>query len=157
MAFFGKSKDKNSAPRALPAGLQPGQIFPVNWARTPNKKFPRLVDLDPEESGLDGREGIYVVWHTGVRPEWVYIGKTQNMAAAMHALAYNKEVMHYEKAGGLFVTWTLIDKMYHDGILTFLSAKLQPVVDNADIPSAETVSPIAVIPPGLAPTPAKEA
>ena len=154
MAFFGKSKDKTPTSKRLPAGLPPGQIFAVNWAKTERGKFPRLADLDPEESGLTGAEGIYVVWHTGVRPEWVYIGKTKDMAAAMHGLARNEDVMYYDKYGGLYVTWTLIGESYQDGILAFLNTKLKPVVDSPDVPEAETVAPISVIPPGMnAPSP----
>ena len=149
MAFFGKSKNKDGKSKGPAPAIPPGQVLTLNWTKTPGGKFIRLIDLDPEETGLSGQGGIYVVWHAGIRPEWVYLGKTKDMGGAMHALARNQDVMRYDLLGGLYVTWVIIDEEYWDGALLFLNQKLNPVEDCPDVPTGDDVAPILVTPPGF--------
>jgi len=148
MGLFGKSKKPKSGPP-----VQPGQVLSPHWGTRPNGKFFRLTNLDPEEIGLTGRGGIYVLWHGGVRPAWVYLGQADDLAAAMHNIAGNKSVMQYDNRGGLFVTWSFAREDVRDGILLFLKNKLQPEVDNPDVPSEPDpengLMPIPTVPPGM--------
>ena len=68
MALFGKSKKKTVIP------VVPND---VSWIRSPRNQFYNFLNLDPEEMGLKKASGVYVIWHGGMRPEWIYIGLTK--------------------------------------------------------------------------------
>lgn len=121
--------------------------FDPAWARSPRGLFYRLVHLDPEAEGLSGIGGVLVVWHDGVRPEWVYVSAATDLAAAIHALADNADVMSYEVNGGLFVTWALLRSEHRDGAVAYLADRLRPAVRANGHPSA-SVPVIAITPPG---------
>jgi hypothetical protein len=116
------------------------------WAVDRRGKFHRLVHLDPEAEGLTGASGVFVVWHGGVRPRWVYVGRAQDLAGAFHRLGRDADVMDYEVNGGLFVTWSLIRTDYQDGVVRYLSDALSPAVENPDRPGT-AVRPVPVSPP----------
>jgi len=86
MAFFRKSKD------AEYDALAAGPAMDPHWAEHEEGGFLRFTDLDPEEMGLSGASGVYVLWHGGFRPEWVYVGHDKNLASAMHRAAGNKDI-----------------------------------------------------------------
>lgn len=148
MDFFGGSKKKKTT-----SSVPPGHVIAPQWAVKPNGKFHRLVDLDPEELKLTGQGGVYVVWHGGVRPAWVYVGSAPDLASAMHSLARNDDLMHYDLHGGLFVSWAFLHEDIWNGVLLFLKMKLNPTEDNPDVPTEpnpETgLVPVAVVPPGM--------
>ena len=82
----------------------------------------------------------------GVRPEWVYIGKSDDLAATFRELAGNKDIRKYDLRGGLFVSWALIREEYRNGALRFLNDSMKPLVPSPDIPGGD-VTPIPVIGP----------
>lgn len=122
-------------------------ILDPNWARSKRGRFHRFVNLDPEEEGLAGVSGVYVIWHAGIRPGWVYMGKSDDLAAAFHELGDNQEILGYEVNGGLFVSWSLVRPKHQDGVLRYLETALHPLVTNPDGPG-EDVTPIPVYAPG---------
>ena len=121
--------------------------FNPNWARSPRGLFFRLIHLDPEEEGLSGVGGIFVVWHAGVRPRWVYVSATDDLAAAIHRLADDADVMSYEVNGGLFVSWALVRPEYRSGAVAYLTGRLRPAI-GSDVHPATGIPIIAIIPPG---------
>jgi len=127
------------------------QMMDPKWVKGPNGRFHRFIHLDPEESGLSGVSGIFVIWHGGIRPEWVYVAKAKDLAAAMHEAAGDEEIMHYELFGGLFIAWSPILPEYQDGVLRFLTEGMRPAVEN---PAAKGLkaAPVPVFPPTHQPT-----
>jgi len=117
-----------------------------NWARTPKGRFNNLITFDPAQAGLDGLSGVFVVWHGGVKPHWVYVGRSDNLASAIDSILDNEDVLSYHRRGGLFVTWSTINKGYQDGVVRYLNQTMKPNVENTDID--ETVKPVAVTVPG---------
>lgn len=117
------------------------------WAKSPAGNFHRFVHLDPEKCGLSGVSGVYVIWHGGVLPGWVYLGKSHNLARAFHLLADNQDIMSYEVNGGLFVTWALIAGECQDGVVKHLNEVMKPKVGNRKVPG-DNVVPIPVLAPG---------
>jgi hypothetical protein len=117
-----------------------------NWARTKTGHYHRLVNLDPEACGLAKASGVYVVWHTGHRPGWVFIDRNDDLAQVFHQLADNEEVMHYDLHGGIFVTWALIKKEFQDGVVRHLNDTLAPKIKNSDAALAKA-TPVPVRPP----------
>jgi hypothetical protein len=124
--------------------------YDPKWARTPAGKFFRLPHVDPEAEGLDGISGVFVVWHAGVSPDWVYIGHSRDLAAAMHAVAGDPDVMLFEINGGLFCTWARIHADHCHGVAAHLIATLRPRVPSASALPPDVV-PIPVLAPGQDP------
>ena len=149
MDFFGKSK-KTDGPQQLSEPVDPG------WYRTAKGGFPELFSLEPEEVGLTGKGGVFLIWHGGVRPEWVYVGHSPDMAQALFDIGKNKEVTDYDSRGGLFVTWAFILEEYRDGVVRFLQENLPTVVISANTYNDETVM-VPVFSPGKEPKPATAA
>ena len=137
MALFGSGKKKDP---------QISSVQDPGWVKSPSGRVHRFIVLDPEKAGLSGIGGIYVIWHGGARPEWVYIGKSNDLAATFQELAGNEDILEYNVRGGLFVSWALIREEFRDGALRFLNDSMKPVVPNPDMPG-EDVTPIPVIGP----------
>jgi hypothetical protein len=141
MALFGKSKKKTIIP------VVPNNVF---WIRSPKNKFYNFLNLEPEEVGLKRVSGVYVIWHGGLRPEWIYIGQTDDLAQAFENLRGNDEVMEFQGHGSLFVTWSEIRQEFQAGVVQYLNNILKPIVANPKPPDKDE-TPIAVYPPGLEP------
>lgn len=129
------------------ADSEAGDCIDPRWARNRQGKFFRFVHLDPEAEGLAGTGGVFVVWHGGVQPAWVYVGATSDLAVALHELSGNAEIMDYERRGGLFLTWAAIRGDCRDGIVSYLSRTLRPRVAST-APMAADVVPLPVLLPG---------
>lgn len=137
MALFGLGSKKDP---------QISSVQDPGWVRSPGGRFHRFIVLDAEKEGLSGIGGIYAIWHGGVRPEWVYIGKSNDLAATFQELAGNGDIRNYNVRGGLFVSWALIREEFRNGVLYFLNDSMKPLVPNPDIPG-KGVTPIPVIGP----------
>lgn len=140
MGIFSGSKPR----RALGPPSDPG------WARNPKGLFYKFALFEPEKAGLSGVGGVFVIWHSGVKPRWVYVGQSDNLAGALDALLDNDEVMDYNKHGGLYVTWSPIKPEFRDGVCRYLLEIMAPLVENpASID--EDIEPIPVLVPGAKP------
>lgn len=142
MALFGKSKDTPS--QAISEPVDPG------WYRNAKGKFPDLFTLDPEEAGLSAKGGVFLIWHGGIKPEWVYVGHAPDMASALLDIGRNKDVTYYENRGGLFVTWSFVLEEYRDGVVKFLQENLPTLVESANT-YPENTQPVPVFSPGREP------
>lgn len=121
--------------------------YDPQWARTATGKFHRLPHLDPEAEQLASTSGVFVIWHAGVRPAWVYVDHSSNLAQALHAAAADETIMSYEANGGLYVTWARIPADHHEGVTAHLTATLRPrVPPRAALP--DDAFPIPVLAPG---------
>ena len=141
MGLFGGSKAPTIASSA--------PIDP-KWVRSPAGGFYQLLDFDPDAAGIRGVGGVFVIWHGGIRPEWVYAGESPNIARALDALIDNPEITQYKTHGGLFVTWSLVKEEFRRGVLLHLTRALKPLIPNPRAPTEETehTKPIAVLVPG---------
>jgi hypothetical protein len=140
LGIFGKSKKK-----APPSG--PPQD--VAWIRSPKKRFYKFLNLEPEEMGISDMSAIYVLWHQGIRPQWVYVGWTDNLERAFVELRRDPEITDYDRNGGLYVTWSMIKPEFQPGVVKYLNQVMNPVVINPDMPG-EDEEPIPVLLPGAA-------
>lgn len=123
-------------------------VLDIPWSKNKGGKFRRLPFLEIKQEHLDGIEGIYIVWHGGAKPGWVYVGMTDDLAMDLHDVKQNKDIMSLDVRGGLFVTWQTFPASQAKGIFAFLSDVLQPEVRNPDAESYRNVTPIKIIPPG---------
>lgn len=117
------------------------------WGRDAKGRFPKLLMMDPEELGLSGRSGVLVLWHKGMKPAWVYVGKSNDLAQAFHDLGNNDEIAHQDIHGGLFASWSFVRDEHQDGVVRYLINVMDPKIDNPNPPS-DKAHPIPVRVPG---------
>lgn len=116
------------------------------WARNAARRFHRLVKLDADAAGLAGRGGVYVAWHAGVQPRWVYVGRAPNLARALRDLFHNADVMAFEARGGVFVSWSFVSEEFQDGVVLYLTETLDPLAANPRV-RRKGITPVPVQPP----------
>ena len=124
MGWFGgkKKEDEKEEPEFLP-----GPARDIKWVKTSLGTFHQFTSIDVDEVGLRGRSGVYVLWHGGVRPAWVQVGSSDDLAATFRSLVHEKDIMQYDVRGRLFVTWSFVKKEWHGGVVKFLEKALQPL------------------------------
>ena len=82
------------------------KLIDPKWVRYPKGTFYQLLQLDTDEASLNGVSGVYLVWHRGIKPAWVYAGESLNLARAINDVADNEDVTQYEVNGNLYVSWS---------------------------------------------------
>ncbi len=108
----------------------------------------KYLNLDPKAVELSGKTGVFVIWLGGHFPEWLFIGRTYNLAGTLTELQRDPEILQYDKEGGLFVTWSEIKPEFQDGVVQYLNQVIPPTIPNPMSPE-EDEPPIAVFPPGV--------
>ncbi len=126
-----------------PGSEYTGPPIDVEWARNKRGKFHRLTHLDTMSEGLRGLSGVYVIWHSGVKPGWVYVGRADNLASALDAAQDDDDIDQYEINGGLYVTWYPIVDQHQNGVVKFLHDTMKPKVSNPQVSSIKD-GPISV-------------
>jgi len=116
-----------------------------HWAKTPNGKFHRLLFLDPVVQGLGGVAGVFVAWHAGLHPRWLYVAASKDLGSDIDTLLDNEEVMAFDNRGGVFVTWALIRPKYQGGVVRYLIDVMKPEIEGPRPPKSD---PIPVLLPG---------
>jgi len=139
MGLFGKSKKKP---------MPPGPPMDVFWVRSEKGFFYNFLNLEPEEHGLDGASGVFVIWLGGHWPEWLYIGRTDDLADTFDELQRDPKLLEYDREGRLFVTWSEIKPEFQAGVVQYLNQVIPPSIVNPNPPD-EDEPPIAVFPPGV--------
>jgi len=103
------------------------------WQRDAANKFHRLLLMKPGKPNLAGRSGVFVLFHKGVQPGWVYAGATSDLAAAVERLQDHREISGLERRGGLFITWSYVKAEKRDGVVAFLRTRMKPEVSDPDL------------------------
>lgn len=137
LGFFKKDK---------PGSAYTGPPIEVDWVRNSRGKFHRLLHLDTTSEGLKGLSGVFVIWHSGVKPGWVYVGRASSLASALDTAQEDEDINEYEINGGLYVTWSSIVEQHQNGVVKFLNNSMKPKVDNPQVSSIKD-GPISVVVP----------
>lgn len=138
MGLFGKGDDTKLERITEPVD--------PNWVRTSEGAFLPFLSIEPDEIGLKGVGGVYLIWHGGVRPEWVYVDHSKDMASAFDDASNNDDITYYEKNGGLFVAWALVREPYRAGVVKYIEDSFKTLVPNPGGFTDKTV-PVPVTPP----------
>ena len=117
--------------------------FDPQWQAS-SRGYYRLLTVGKEGPDLTDIGGVYVIWHRGERPAWVYVGHSNNLGETFEELQDNKDIMDYHRHGGLYVTWSQVLEPYRDGVVRFLVETLQPVAGNGEFRSKANVIPVLV-------------
>ncbi len=140
MALFGRKKVKQGP---LPEPINP------KWKHGEGGRFPKFLDLDPDAAGLKGVSGVFAIWHTGLKPEWVYIGASDDLAASFFKFGSDKEILQFQGRGHIYCSWWFLLPKFQPGAVCYLSLALKPVIKNPDCPDRNYVELIPVLPPGM--------
>lgn len=136
--FFGGKKD--SAAKS--------DILDVAWSKNPSGKFRRLPFIELAKENISGVQAIFVLWHGGVKPGWVYVGLGDDLAMDLTDARQNAAIMEYDMRGGLYVTWQVFPKNLAPGVFAFLTDVLQPEIRNPEADMYKNKTPVKVLPPG---------
>lgn len=140
MGLFGRKK-------SAPAKGYDGPPIDPDWARNRNGKYFRLIRFDPVVEGLRGIGGVFVIWHSGVKPRWVYVAMTNDLAPDMEAAMDRDDIMEYDINGGLFITWSPIKPEFRPGVFRYLHENMDTLVPNPEAKGVKA-DPIRVLQPG---------
>lgn len=115
--------------------------------------YPRLTELEPASEGLFEKGGIFAAWHLGVRPQWLKVGASQNLAGTFNALSEHNDIVAYDRNRGVFITWAFPSPDLWQSQVRFLVDRLEPGLQNlvfsAELNLAEdTTSEECPLPPG---------
>ena len=131
------------------AGKDPA---PPMWLPV-DRPYPRLMGLHPEPCGLLGREGLYAVWHLGVRPQWLRVGAAANLGAALPQLAQMSWVAAHKDNHGVFVAWAFAPENQIAGLVRYLGETLSPAYQREPFAGDRALDPTVLsiacpLPPG---------
>ena len=107
--------------------------------------YPSLFDLAGHRAALEGKAGVYAVWHLGVRPQWLRAGGTANLLDSLRTAAAAPQIAAYRGNGGVFVAWTFAEAARLPGIVLHLQARLAPALQYLTFPG-ETLADMAGTP-----------
>lgn len=114
---------------------------PVTWQPS-GAPYPRLLGFNA--TMLDGKSGLYTIWHLGVRPQWLRAGFAVNLGAAVRQLVETKWVKTHEANAGIFLAWAFVTPVQGMGLARDLTERLKPAFQ------AEPFSPDATLDEGVA-------
>jgi hypothetical protein len=121
----------------------------IPWERDEYGHYRRLLNVRPDEEGLPGEGGVYVLWHWGVKPEWIHVSATDDLGSAIQLARDSESVLTYEPHGGVFVTWAFFKPEFREGVANYLRAEMTPKLEEA-LPfdsMDEQAKPVPVQPP----------
>lgn len=137
--LFGGDKKKDSSDN---------DIIEVTWSKNAAGKFRRLPFVELTKENISGVKAVYVIWHGGVRPGWVYVGLAEDLAMDITDAKQSREIMAYDMRGGVFITWQTFPDKQAPGVFAFLSEVLQPEVRNPEVDMYANKQHVKVLPPG---------
>lgn len=112
----------------------------VTW-QPERGRYPRLLSFDPE--ALAGRAGLYVLWHLGVRPQWVRVGFCVDLGAGTARLAAAPEIAVFSVHDGPFLSWALCPAESAPGFVNFLARRLNPAAQDVVLECDLAADPVA--------------
>ena len=86
--------------------------------------YPRLLGFDAVT--LDGKSGLYAVWHLGVRPQWLRAGLTVDLGAAVRQLVETPWIKTHQANAGIFLAWAFVAPAQGPGFARDLVVRLKP-------------------------------
>lgn len=106
--------------------------------------YPRLTTLDESAlSDLVGKGGVFVLWHRGVRPQWLYVGAADDLAVALKASREDGDVKLYDLNEGVYVAWALVPVEGRSGVVAGLRAALSPAIGISPLNALGVIDPEA--------------
>ncbi|MEK9673373.1 MAG: hypothetical protein VW268_12880 [Rhodospirillaceae bacterium] len=103
-----------------------GKPVDPKWERNDQGKFSQLMKHDPRARRFEGKIGVYVIWRSGVRPGWVWVATSRNLARDVQWCKENEDIVFFERFGGLFMSWAFIRPDFQAGTARYLAMVAKP-------------------------------
>lgn len=111
--------------------------------------FPRLISIDEAvHKSLKGKSGLLVLWHRGVRPQWIFAGCAADLSAILAAAQDDDDVGLYDLNDGVYAAWALLPVAQCPGAVAYLRGVLEPALTETPLaafgPVADGAKPVEV-------------
>jgi hypothetical protein len=113
--------------------------------RPASGSYPRLMHFESRE--LAGSAGLYLLWHLGVRPQWLRAGYSADLGAAVRLFAATPEIVNFALHDGPFLSWSLCAPEGASGLVNFLVERLKPVLQHQALACDLAIDPAAAAVP----------
>ncbi|NKB45543.1 MAG: hypothetical protein GKS03_14825 [Alphaproteobacteria bacterium] len=102
--------------------------------------FPRLMLLELEEiDALKDTGGLFALWHRGVRPQWIYVGHTVDLATTIIAAQSDADIGLYNLNDGVYMTWAFCPEGERAGAVLYLRQALSPAIAGSLLGSVDHI------------------
>lgn len=114
--------------------------------------YPLLLEMTDEDLlPVVEKSGVFVLWHRGVRPQWIFCGFSSDLTVALTAARGEADIQKYALNEGVYAAWALVPLEDCAGVTVHLRQHLQPAIQAgplADLgPLPSDVSPIEFFAP----------
>lgn len=130
------------------SGSEPSRL---SW-QPHGQPYPRLSGFDAAAAGLADAPGLCVIWHLGVRPQWLKVAASRNLAATIAAAATAAPIVAFQPNGGLYLAWVCCAAPRAAAIAAHLVGALSPRWRACDLPGELPPAAVAEsfpLPPGV--------
>ena len=104
--------------------------------------FPRLMLLEQQVlDEIKDTGGLFALWHRGVRPQWIYVGHTDDLTATIAEAQTDSDIALYDLNDGVYVTWALCPPEARAGAVLSLRQVLGPAIDRSLLDVAGHIPP----------------
>lgn len=115
--------------------------------------YPSLFALGDHAAALKNKGGIFVLWHLGVRPQWLRVGAGADLALCLKTAAEDLNDSPFRGNGGLYAAWVFMAPARWPGIVAHLRVRLKPVMQDTPLTGEAAWSDVPVpvvfpLPPG---------
>lgn len=92
--------------------------------------YPRLILMDADVlKGLQKTGGVFALWHTGIRPQWIGVAGADDLGQAFEALQADPDILLYDQNDGVFVAWAECAVENRSRVVAYLMSVLEPAIE----------------------------
>jgi len=103
--------------------------------------FPKLMLMEDEAiQAMPEHGGLLAFWHGGVRPQWVFVGHTEDLRTTVHQAQSHPDLMLYDRNEGLWVSWAICAPGDRPGAVIYLNHQLEPALGPQAIAGSGAIS-----------------
>lgn len=100
----------------------------IQWNKCVGEVWCKLDAVKLDHSHFDNMEGVYVIWHGGVKAATVRVGQGI-IRDRLKAHRTNPKTQEFASLG-LFATWARVAPEQRNGVESYLAKVLKPIVSD---------------------------
>jgi hypothetical protein len=97
-----------------------------------------------EEEGIAALKdvgGLFAFWHRGIRPQWIYVGHTEDLSTTLATAQNDPDLALYDRNDGVYVAWAECVPEDRTGEVLYLKNMLSPAIDQLPLGALEEADP----------------
>lgn len=99
------------------------------WHRRPDGGLCPLSAFDPADVATPGAGGVYIVGFGDEPLKCLLVGHADDLAYEIACLKSEPSFRHYERRGGVYVTWIELPVLRRNAVERYVADRLRPVYD----------------------------